>query len=164
MNERVKEFLEKKQVSREAIKQKNRNEFLISVGLCDKIYSPKGNKTKEYCYEEFDANSAHYRYYSLIPINVTDEEFEQVKEAVEEETKEKSVLKSAKKVRTNGISIALKVIAIVVYSLAFFVGCIAGGEQFWISLACWVGGCISGTLFLGFSEIIELLTDIKSNK
>ena len=70
---------------------------------------------------------------------------------------------TAEKERTaaeNKIAKLLKIIANIVYVAAFFVGLIRlfSGDGFVIPI--WLGGFISGTVFLGFSEIIRLLHEI----
>ncbi|MBQ1675167.1 MAG: hypothetical protein II069_03880 [Oscillospiraceae bacterium] len=65
----------------------------------------------------------------------------------------------------NVVAIAIKVMAGVIYALAFILGVVLGhdlrGEfSFGLALVYWVAGAISGTLLLGFSEVIRLLHEI----
>ena len=70
--------------------------------------------------------------------------------------------------KANKVSIILKVIALLIFIGAFTVGCIVGdnvyGEfGFGVALPYWAAGLISGMIFLGFGEIIELLSEIEYN-
>ncbi len=67
----------------------------------------------------------------------------------------------------NGVAAALRFIAWATYIGAFLLGVFLGRDlycDFSLTLASiyWVAGFVSGTMFLGFSEIIQLLQDIKN--
>ncbi len=56
----------------------------------------------------------------------------------------------------------IKIIAIVIYACCFIAGIMVGqeAESFLTILLFWVAGALSGTLMLGFSEVIRLLHEI----
>lgn len=70
---------------------------------------------------------------------------------------------------TNSIAALLKVIAIITYVGAFILG-IALGRDNWgdfyfeVALIYWAVGFVSGSMFLGFSEIVRLLHEINQKK
>ena len=60
----------------------------------------------------------------------------------------------------NAVATALAIIAWVIYIGGGFAGLILL-EDILVSIICWVSCFVAGTIFLGFSEIIKLLNDIK---
>ncbi len=77
---------------------------------------------------------------------------------------EENVEKEQKATEENKIAKMLKVIANILYVASFFVGMVRffdGEENFiWV----WLVGFMSGTVFLGFYEIIRLLHEINQKK
>ncbi len=77
---------------------------------------------------------------------------------------------------TNPIASALKIIAIIIFFLGFIAGFVLGRQvvkssvfnradfSFAIAFIYWAVSFISGMMFLGFAEIIQLLQDIKNKK
>ena len=68
--------------------------------------------------------------------------------------------------RNNTISIIFKVLACMVFIGGFIAGLIAGfvfARTLLVTLIYWASGFISGIVFLGFSEIIQLLYEIKNS-
>ena len=65
---------------------------------------------------------------------------------------------------SNFIAKVIKIIAIVIYVCGFFAGIMVGlqVESFLITLLYWVAAALSGTMMLGFSEVIRLLHEINS--
>ena len=65
---------------------------------------------------------------------------------------------------SNFIAKVIKIIALVVYACGLIVGIAAGDEtgRFLITLLYWVAAALSGTMMLGFSEVIRLLHEINS--
>ena len=57
----------------------------------------------------------------------------------------------------------LKIIGIIVYVLAGIGGLILMGDELAVGIVVLVSGLISGTMFLGFGEIVRLL-DVISKK
>ena len=69
------------------------------------------------------------------------------------------VVESTSGIKTNKIAVALQAIAKITYIFGFGSGVIFGmiGESLFVVLIFWMSAFISGTLFLGFAEIINLL-------
>ena len=132
-----------KKTEEELTKQKT----LIRLGLFEKEYSPENKYTSEYSFSEFDVNTNSYKYFRKIPIHITDEEYKKLKEYIN--TQEK-----------NSISSLLISIACIIY-VCGFIGGIAS-DSLVLFLSIFGASFISGSLFLGISEIINLLTDIKN--
>lgn len=154
MNERVAKFLEKE-------KRKN----LIKLGLYDKIYAPDNIRTNEYPLSEWDYKDQIKIYYKEVPFEVTDEEYQQIIKL-----SQKPKVSSGSKPDKNTIAKILTVIARITFICGFIAGIIWGiillGDRegalvgFIFMLLFWFAAFISGTLFLGFAEIIELLDTI----
>ncbi len=154
MNEKVAKFLEKE-------KRKN----LINLGLYDKIYAPDNIRTDEYPLSELDNTGLIRKYYKAVPFKVTDEEYQQIIKL----SQKPKVLPTSKPDK-NTIAKFLTVIAWITFICGFIAGIIWGyllghGEgalvEFIFTLLFWFAAFISGTLFLGFAEIIELLDTIR---
>ena len=64
--------------------------------------------------------------------------------------------------RSNALATAIMIIGSVIDLCAFFAGIMLGqaAESFMTMLLFWVAGILSGTLMLGFSEVIRLLHEI----
>lgn len=64
--------------------------------------------------------------------------------------------------KSNPVANIIQIFALITYAAAFLVGIIlcntfGGGLMF----VCWIVGFFTGSMLLGFSEIISLLSDIK---
>ena len=97
--------------------------------------------------------------------NVTEEEKERITEGVVTAPEARSIENGGEGSDGNGVALALKVMAWAVYALAFILGILLGhdlmGEfSFGLALLYWMVGAISGTLLLGFSEVVRLLHEI----
>lgn len=161
MDEKVRNYLASKQRERQAEKE----QFLISLGLYEKEYSPDG--TESPTYNLYDASTQTY--YRQIPCDVTPEEFQLIRDA----SKETVPLE-------NTVAKAITVIAIMIYICSFLGGIFLGKEtivytsfsrsytssefSFKILLMYWISGAIIGTLLLGFAEIIKLLNKLTLNQ
>ncbi len=161
MNERVKEYLDAKGRERIERYKKEKNETLCTLGLFEKEYSPNNEWSEEYCLNEWDSDLEQTRYYKNAPIEVTDEEYEEI-------------LKFSKDEGGNVIAKVLTCIAWIVFVGGFLVGIALGNVEvegyysyhkefsFAIAFGYWCTSFISGMVFLGFAEIIKLLNDIKN--
>ena len=150
MNEKVAKYLEEK-------REKERQEILIAAGLYEKEYAPKSQELPNGEYPRLDTTIIPNRPYKAIPIEITDEEYEQVKKyAFASSTLPEPVNSS------NGIATVLTVIGVIVYLIGF-IGFFAmfnmNALSAFIILA---SAAISGTMFLGFAKIIKLLQSIKN--
>lgn len=161
MNEFVSSYIEKKQEEIRLQKEAQKKEKLIKLGIFEKIYQgEEGYDPQEACYE-WNAELQSGTYYNRIPVEVTDEEYEEILKLSNEQGEITT--------ENNPVAAALKFIAWAVYAIGFIMGIIMGNElgayngefNFGMALACWLMAFIGGTLFLGFSEIIKLLHEIK---
>lgn len=166
MNEKVRAFLETKK-SEEKIKlEEEKREKLVALGLCDKVYSPNNTYNEEYPLSEWDEGSSKYKYFKVIPVEITDEEYEEVKKYTSTSDNSKA----------NVIATILMVIAWLIFIGGFFAGITLGNVEvmtdssyaetdtvfsFAIAISYWAVSLIGGTVLLGFSEIIKLLDAIK---
>ena len=156
MHEKLKEYFEKA----EEEENKLTAQELISAGLYEKEYSEKNEYSYEYPDSEWDEENNKQKYFKKVPIQLTDEECEKFK---------KIYYSSALK-PTNPIASALSIIAVLIYIGGFIAGILLGAEAadiyedfaFSVAFVYWATALISGTLFLGFAEVIKLLNDIKN--
>ncbi len=146
MHEKVASFLTQKQAE-ETIRK---NKHLVDLGLYEKVYSNSTTYSDEFPYPEEDEKGAIINYYKKVAIDITDEEYAEIKKH--------SFAYSPHK---NAIAIALTVIAWIIYIVGFISGIIITSNAS-AALTYWFGSLISGTTFLGFAEIIKLLNDIKN--
>lgn len=155
MNEKLKEFLDAKKAAERKAFEEKKNETLLQLGLFEKVYSENEQYSNDFPYSEFDSKNSKNRWYKKSPIAITDEEYEEVKKYAE--------LKVDKK--GNPIAVTLRVIAIIIYIVgfvaSFFLGVDKYGDISAMVIVWWVVFFVGGTCYLGFSEIIQLLEDIK---
>jgi len=162
MNKKVKEYINKKQ---EEINF-NKEQTLINLGLYEKEYRKDNEDYSMYPEVEWDKEKQMDIFYRKKAIKVNDDEYEQILSVSNIEDKNSSK-----------VAIALIIIAWLIYIGGFICGICFGFQEvtygvyyqytetefsFVIALTYWVTSFISGTLFLGFSEIIKLLNSIKS--
>lgn len=168
MNEKVKQFLdEQKNIERQKYEEK-KLKTLIDLGLFEKEYSPDAGYSDEYPYSDWDSETSTNKYYKKVPFEVSDEEYEEIKRHTNKTEKDES--------KGNSIAIALTAIAVIIYIVGFIAGIAYGTVEvesgyyytytetefsFAIAFTYWCTTFISGTIFLGFAEIIKLLNDIK---
>lgn len=166
MNEKVKEFLDAKKVAEKKKYEEEKQSTLIELGLCEKVYSPDNNYSEEFSWSEWDSVNSTNRYYKVVAVEITDEEYEEVKKYFRREDTTES----------NPIATALMIIAWVVFAGGFIAGILLGNVEvvkgsyftytdtefsFAIAFTYWSVALISGTMFLGFAEIIKLLDAIR---
>lgn len=157
MNEKVKAYLEKQ----EALKSKEYHEKKLQLakdlGLGEKEYSADGGWSKEYNNYEWDNVGQKANYYKFTPIELTDEEYEKLKEYSDNSNE------VSNKKKYNVVALLLKVIAGLIFGCGFISGiAISYDTRDLIALLiCWCSAFVSGVVFLGFAEIIQLLDDIK---
>ena len=155
MNERLQEYLNKKAEEKRAKYESERDANLIAAGLFEKRFSPTGKaEDPEYPFSQWNKTENRMMYYKKVAIVVTDEEYEEFLKAgpvktavVEEESK-------------NAVASTLFGIAVTIYILMGLVGLIAMIANFVMGLGVMFGGFISGSVFLGFAEIIKQLQKI----
>lgn len=139
-----------------------RNEEKVEV-ILDKIES---NYNQEYPFYEWDHTCSINRYYKKTLLEVTDEEYEEIKKYSQKRYTSTN----------NPVATALTVIAWIVFIGGFIIGIASANVEvikgvyytytttefsLTIALTYWCIALISGTFLLGFAEIIKLLDDIK---
>ena len=173
MNEKLQRFLKAQEEAKQKNYDANKRQILCKLKLVDQIYSPVDQYTTEFPLSVWDAKEQKYRYYKEEPIQITDEEFEEVRKYYN--PKKHDCLDTESD--DNGIATALTVIAWIIFICGFILGIILGADvaetsryfsdsssEFSISTALitWAVSFISGIAFLGFAEIIKLLHDINN--
>ncbi len=172
MDERVQEFLTKKrsekQIALEKKKQEERLKVMEPLGLFDKVYSPDNRFNEEYPFGDYDSSTNTSKAYKKVPIDVTDEEFEEIKSFNSNNEEQR---------KPNLIATIFTAIAWIIYIFGFIAGVALGTTEvttgyyytttetvfsFAVAFTYWSVSFVSGTMFLGFAEIIKLLNDIKN--
>ncbi len=133
--------------------------------IIDKLEITEYGTSYEYPFSEYNSDLDHYRKYKKEPIELTDEEYEAVKQVSEINNVQQE---------NNTVADILTAIAWITYIGGFFLGCFLGNIEvegvyyshsefsFAVAIIYWCAALISGTIFLGFAEIIKLLTSIKN--
>lgn len=166
MNEKLKKFLDSKKDTKTQKYDETKQKILIDLGLYEKVYSPDNKPSKEFSLYEWDSVNQVNKYYKKVPIEITDEEYQEIKKYVKEEEKKEE------KVSNNPVATTLIFIAWVIFLGGFIAGVALGKEQvlrgysyttvfsFANAFVYWWISFISATLVRGFAEIIKLLDDI----
>lgn len=166
MHEIVKKYLDdKKRAERERYEQEKQNN-LIALGLYEKVYSSDNKYSKEFSLTEWDDDNNKNRYFKKVPIELTDEEYQEVMKYSEKEYATEK----------NPVAAALTVIAWCIFIGGLIAGIAMGNVEvekgyyykytttefsFAVAFVYWCASLISGTIFLGFAEIIKLLDAIR---
>lgn len=165
MHQKLQAYLEEMRAEKRQEYEQEKQDTLLKLELYEKVYSPNDEYSTRFHLEEYDENSEKIKYYYEKAIPVTDEEYEELKACLDiDENKS-----------TNSIAKAIYVIAIIWYVCGFIAGFILAIEtketgyryetettfNFALALAYWCTVGITGTMLLGFSEIINLLHKIK---
>ncbi len=129
----------------------------------------------EYPFYTYDDKFKFNHQCKKVPLEISDEEYNAIKEyiAINDDTVKEccDTVNRYIKNRTNipqlnfnSIAATLSVIALIIYICGFIAGFISGGaEGSWdIAWIVWCASFLSGTMFLGFAEIIKLLEAIKN--
>ena len=174
MKEKVQEFLAAKKAEEERKFEEDKKKTLIELGLYEKVYSPEDKWSEEFNTYEWDVNASEAKYYKKVPLEITGEEYEEVRKYAKKENRES--IKEYMTGETNVIAKILTVIAWVVFIAGFIAGIAIGTVEiergiyytytdtefsFAIAFTYWCISLISGMMFLGFAEIIKLLDAIK---
>lgn len=164
MNEILQKYIQEMQYEKAAQEKAERDERLINAGLCKIVYIDN-NASDESVYindseAEYDPKSG--RYYKKVPVELTDEEYEEFSKVYDDQPCEEA---------NNNVATVLKVIAWIIYIGGFIAGIVLGNVgntsyhsdfSFPLAFGCWGAVFVSGTLVLGFAEIIKLLTEIRN--
>lgn len=172
MNERLKYYLDEHNKRDNLRQDDERAKALIEAGLYDRVYSPDNILSDEYPETEWDDEIYVNRFYKAVPIDITDEEYEEFRKVYEREKKfdeEDSDSESY----SNPVATALNVIAAIIIIAGLIVGAVCGNvdvgyshKEFSLAVAMvyWAVALVSGTLIVGLAQIIKLLTAIKNNQ
>lgn len=164
MNKKLEQYLSKKEQEKRTVIERKKRDLLLREGLYEVQY-----------FDEWRADSSYDnesgKYFVRVPIEISDEEYQLVKEL------SVSSNKGYDKVDCdNGIATLLTVIAWIIYIAGFVAGIGFGNVEvvrgtyitytdtefsFQIAFTYWATCFITGTMFLGFAEIIKLLEEIK---
>ncbi len=162
----VEEFLQKKQEEKRKKFEEEKAKTLMDLEICERVYADKTTYSIDFPYAEYDDSGNVINYYKKAPIEVTDEEYTEILKHTNNSTTVDS-----------SIAIALRAIAFIIYLGGFIAGIVLGNvevvkgtyyhytdTEFSLAIAFvyWCAAFISGTMFLGFAEIIKLLNDIKN--
>lgn len=157
MNEKLKDFLDAKKDAEKKRYEEEKQKTLIELGLYEKVYSPDNNYSEEFSSSEWDSANLTNKYYKKVPVEITDEEYQEVKKYSKGDVLVQN---------NNPIATTLRVIAVLVYIVGFIGGIVIGdavAEYSWgTAFIYWFVSFFSGTTILGFAEIIQLLHDIKN--
>lgn len=161
MNAALEKYIEGKKEQQANREREIRQRELINAGLCERVYVD--NEDKILSNEALRYDQSIGRYYQDIPIELTDEEYEEFK---------KYSAQTEEKPAKNYVATALTVCAWIIFIAGFIAGIALGFVpvegyysrvefSFGTALMYWGVSFVSGVLLLGFSEIIKLLTAIK---
>lgn len=164
MNERLAAFLNAERKRDEEEKRKT----LFELGLVERVYAPDNKYSSEFYLCEWSPDGSAQRYYKNVPIEITDEEYQEVKKCLNRNTSTK-----------NPVATTLTVISWIIFIGGFIAGIVLGKQpvirgtyyqhvdmefSFAAALVWWATSFISGMIFLGFAEIIKLLHAIKNKE
>ena len=159
MHPLVEHYIETKKIENKKRKEEEKRAKLIELGIYEKRYAdPEANWSPEY--PEFDAELS--RCFKKVPIEVSDEEFEEILKV--SEAPKKQIIKSS----SCGTSSWLIFVAIVIFFVFFILGIDMGmdsvftlgnNSDFSFGTACifWFIGIINGSIFIALAKIIDLL-------
>lgn len=166
MNKIVQEFIDKKKAEIENNKNKEKRKLLMDLGICEKEYSQSSAWSEEYPDYEYDQETKEGRYFKKIPINVTDEEYEEILKYCKQSDNTTPVNKENKVAKVlTGIAYAIFIIgAILGFAMGYTKNILEDTYyfSFAVAVAWWGVSFIGGMLMLGFAEIIKLLHSIKN--
>ena len=170
MHKKVQEFLEQKQAEERKRQEVYRREVMMNAGLVTKVYHegemPQDDDT---FYEKFPYwDDEQGKYYNAEPIEVTDEEFALIEEAVGTKMPEEGGLFSNIGGKIKGVAQVVCWGGIILSVLAGIILLAAGDEAVLLGLLTAVVGGVSSwvtSLFLyGFGELIDKVTEISKKK
>ena len=165
MNEKVKDYLEQQEANQTAQHKREKEEILIKLGLVEKKFAPDDQIRDREGYPYVELLNGVPRRYKNVPIEISDEDFEKVKECYERQfLSKKEPPRIRSHVSSDGyeekdpIAVALTVVASIIFIIGFFAGIALGSHSsFVLTILYWVLSGITGLMFLGFARIIKLL-------
>lgn len=155
MNRIAQEYINKQKEIAERKKLEKRKDFLEEIELYERIYSDNTKYTDEYPVKDTNEDSEHYgKFYKEIPIELTDEEYEEVLNAYK--------LNHGKVSSDDTVAMLLFSISVFIYIVGGLLALISFGAGAITGISTLAAVFVGGTSFLGFSRIIALLNDIKN--
>lgn len=154
MNEILKNFLREN----EKLKNQNKAETLIKLGLCEREYAPDGKGVgRRADYKEWDVDKE--KYYKNIPIEIDDDIYFKILKT----TKAKVILNND--VSTPVTATVCYAIAIIIFigGGLFGVGYGLESENFLVLIAICLASVASGILYMALGKIVEYLHRINSH-
>ena len=169
---------------------KDKEQYLIDNGYYHYVYKKEDDDPLEYSRRRLNPETNKLEYYKIVVDDISDEEYEEMLKNEETEKtdasqnnnqdiKQQKIQKyqkySTRKSSSNIIATNITIIAFIVFAFAFILGIVYGNTFKTISLdnlkpkeefnvlamfITWGIGAVSGTLLLGFAEIIKLLQRI----
>lgn len=147
---------------------------LIALGLYEKEYSPDGKQSREYSSCEPDENGKR-RYYRKVPIEITDEQWKELTEKLDEvkqigerdihphKKKTKSLLPVSSSKSTSGVATALRIAALLL-AVAYVICGIVLVSTFggYAVIASIVFAAITVLLFFALAGILDYLAVIST--
>lgn len=150
MSEILKEFIEKKEAERKAVREKERNDVLIELGLFKKVYSESDGWSSEYPYRD-DSNCD--KYFAREVLDISDEDYARILELTKPKVK-----------NNNKMVNVLTIMAVIIFVVGFMIGLIGGSAhyefEFVTAMYIWVISFFCGLSFLVYAEIIKILHNI----
>ena len=143
-----------------------------NIKIGDKLNIPSNGETIQVIIDKIESGDDYINFpywdddtlrrYKKVPIEVTDDEYEEILKHANKSTYNTTDYDSFF-TKENTIAKIFTVIGWIVYIAGIIAGfSMIGGFGSGGFFGCAIGAFISGTTFLGFAEIIELLEDIKN--
>lgn len=160
MHALVQEYLDRKAKEKDANSLAEKVKLLVSLGLYEKYYPQQNESLADYeaAHLETAWDSKAQQYYVKVPVEVSDEEYEEILQYEN--------VKSTDEKKNNTVSGVFEVIGFIIFFVGFIagvsLGVVSGRFTFSVAFIYWIAAFISGMLFIGIAEIIKLLEDIKN--
>lgn len=154
MDERVRAYIEEKKNEERERKEIKKVDLMLELGLTERVYAPKGESEGYPYYSETSYGETIY--YKIDADIISDEEYEELLRLSE--------IDEDDSLEGNVIATVLFVIGIIIYLAGFVAGIMMFREEdtVWMGFVYWIGAFISGSIFVGFSEVIKLLHEINN--
>ncbi len=169
MHTLVRQFIAKKEAEIQKKTKETKDQFAIVNGLYEKQYVEYSQYEDSYEYgSEKDKTSGKYLYFKKVPVVITDEEYEIMRDL--------SNKAKRGKYNPNVVSRIFLYMAITTYIIGGILGFVFGFEttqgyysshtefNFGTALIFWGSAFLSGHLLLWCAEVIKLLQAIKDKK
>jgi len=168
MHELVSQYIEKKKAEKKERVQKEKAKKLIELGIYEKEFPADPNNFDYFEYDcyFYDEQTGSNKRYKRIPIEVSDEEYNEILKYSEETTTTSN--------SSNVIATIIRIFAWIIFIGGFILGCVCGNvevgsyysrTEFSIAIAMvyWGVSFAAGFSMLAFAEILDLLQKINNN-